>query len=989
MSGGEGEVAACESSNRFANVLRIAPAWLDGQAAGDELVVFLGHAGGHVGFDDAGADFVDGDGVGVEARELPAGEGELADGAAAFDLGVGLAEVRGVDGRELPAERAAQFAAVGQRGDFVEEAALLGHVGRLEQGAGEHELPVQREALRLEEVEVERTRHVLDQDQRAHRGQRVDDLLVVFLGLRQAEHVVDAAGHERFDLGGEGLAMVDDMVRAEGEAPVARVGPRGGGDDGEAGKAAGELDCDRADAAGAADDEERAARRGIAGELEAVEEHLPGGDGGEGQGGGFGERERGGLAADEALVHGVEFGVGAVAVDGAGVINLVARLEAGGVRPGLDHDAGGVPAKAERRAGAARPEAGADLGVDGIDGDGADRDEQVACAEGGARRFEVEQSIRVGDREMTGKGDGFHGVVVIVKLRKKRIFVIRQSGGRPCGHSWLIAGSEPACRSTEAETRYCRGGAGHENCFVPDILSAFPFGACYSSPAIMVEDAELLRAYAESRSQAAFTELVRRHISLVYAVALRQVGGDTHLAQDVTQKVFVDLARKAGGLSRRAVLSGWLYRGARFAASDVVRAEQRRRRREQETQLMRDTQESRPADVTDWEQVRPVLDETLAELNEADRDAVALRFFENRSFAEIGRALCLNEEAARKRVERALEKMHGLLMRRGIRSTLVALPAVLSGQVTGAAPAGLAATVAGGVLAGVGTGTGGAFLAFMSLTKLQVGLAVGVVAVATGGISWYYQAGQPAAKGEAPPAQVAAAPAAAPRSAPPGSPTVAAPATMPDAGPSASLRPVAVDPSAAAQQVAQARRAILRLYGALYDKLGLNAEQREQLTQILVNDREASVDYATANAALGRDASQDPEGFTFMVNQTRQPLKDQVIALLGVDAYVEFVLGDVAVRQAAVIDRMQKSLKPAGSRLSAAQAAQLQGVLQELGVHHVTDAVVARASLFLSEPQMEALQAIQARRAHAEQKPKVQQAIQANLSGATTVPGSK
>ena len=104
----------------------------------------------------------------------------------------------------------------------------------------------------------------------------------------------------------------------------------------------------------------------------------------------------------------------------------------------------------------------------------------------------------------------------------------------------------------------------------------------------MTEDSELLRRYAEKKSQDAFAELVRRRIGLVYAVAVRQCGGDAHLAEDVTQKVFADLARKAAELAGRPVLSGWLYRSAQFAASDVVRGERRRRAREEENHIMND-----------------------------------------------------------------------------------------------------------------------------------------------------------------------------------------------------------------------------------------------------------------------------------------------------------------------------------------------------------------------------------------------------------------
>ena len=148
----------------------------------------------------------------------------------------------------------------------------------------------------------------------------------------------------------------------------------------------------------------------------------------------------------------------------------------------------------------------------------------------------------------------------------------------------------------------------------------------------MLDDVELLRLYAEERSEAAFTELVGRRIDLVYAVALRRTGGDAHRAQDAAQRVFTDLARKAAALAQRPTLTGWLYRSAQFAAADLMRSEQRRQAREMEAQRMDEIQ-NQAGGEPDWRELRPVLDETLAELNERDRDAVLLRFFEQRPFA--------------------------------------------------------------------------------------------------------------------------------------------------------------------------------------------------------------------------------------------------------------------------------------------------------------------------------------------------------------------
>ena len=258
----------------------------------------------------------------------------------------------------------------------------------------------------------------------------------------------------------------------------------------------------------------------------------------------------------------------------------------------------------------------------------------------------------------------------------------------------------------------------------------------------MIEDSELLRRYAEDRSEAAFAELVKRRVGLVYSVAVRQCGGDAHLAEDVTQRVFSDLARKAAELAARPVLSGWLYRSAQFAASDVVRSERRRRAREEENYLMNETIAG-AADAgasADWEKLRPVIDAAMAELGEEDRDAVALRFLEEKSFAEIGRRLEVSEEAARKRVTRAVGKLQGLLARRGVTSTEAALVLVLANQAAATVPAGLAASVTSGALAGAGlagmAAAGGGVAIFMGTTKLTVGL-IGAAAIAGIGAAWW------------------------------------------------------------------------------------------------------------------------------------------------------------------------------------------------------------------------------------------------------------
>ncbi len=221
--------------------------------------------------------------------------------------------------------------------------------------------------------------------------------------------------------------------------------------------------------------------------------------------------------------------------------------------------------------------------------------------------------------------------------------------------------------------------------------------------------------------------MVRRHVNLVYSAALRRCAGDAHLAQDVAQSVFTDLARKAGSLAGRESLTGWLYTSAHFASAKIVRAESRRREREE--QFMRQPA-SQPAPEMDWEKIRPVLDDVMHELKAADREAILLRFFENRPFAEVGAKLGLNENAARMRVDRALEKLRSVLARRGI-ATTGALASVVSANAVQLAPASLAATLATASITASQTGATLAILKLMTATKLTLGLTALVALGAT------------------------------------------------------------------------------------------------------------------------------------------------------------------------------------------------------------------------------------------------------------------
>ncbi len=241
----------------------------------------------------------------------------------------------------------------------------------------------------------------------------------------------------------------------------------------------------------------------------------------------------------------------------------------------------------------------------------------------------------------------------------------------------------------------------------------------------MTTDQELLREFAQTRSEETFAEMVRRYVNLVYSTALRRTGGDAYLAQDVAQIVFADLARKASSLCRRESLSGWLYTSAHFASAKVVRTEVRRREREE--RFMREpANESAPE--ADWAQLRPVLDEAMHELKDADREAILLRYFENRPFTEVGARLGLNENTARMRVERALDKLRGLLCKRGIETT-ASLASLVSAHAVQVAPAHLAATLtAASMTAAAQTGVTLTILKLMTATQIKVG--IGALAVA-------------------------------------------------------------------------------------------------------------------------------------------------------------------------------------------------------------------------------------------------------------------
>lgn len=208
----------------------------------------------------------------------------------------------------------------------------------------------------------------------------------------------------------------------------------------------------------------------------------------------------------------------------------------------------------------------------------------------------------------------------------------------------------------------------------------------------MQSDAELLAEYAARQSEAAFARLVERHVALVHSAALRQVG-DPHLAQEVTQAVFIILARKAGRLGGKTVLAGWLCRTAHLVARDALKLERRRQQREH-TAYLESAMHQPDADTqAAWQQLAPLLDEAVAKLSDADRAALVLRYYEQRPLDEVGAALGVGADAAQKRVSRALEKLRKLFAKRGVKSTAALIASAIAANAVQAAPVGLAAAV--------------------------------------------------------------------------------------------------------------------------------------------------------------------------------------------------------------------------------------------------------------------------------------------------------
>jgi RNA polymerase sigma factor (sigma-70 family) len=249
-------------------------------------------------------------------------------------------------------------------------------------------------------------------------------------------------------------------------------------------------------------------------------------------------------------------------------------------------------------------------------------------------------------------------------------------------------------------------------------------------------DMELVRDYVRLNSEAAFAELVQRHINLVYSVAMRHIGIAAQ-AEEVTQAVFIILVRKAAGLSPDTILEGWFYETTRLTSLSVMRSERRRQFREQEA-YMQSTLAKSPDDPI-WPQLSPLLDEAMSHLGKKDRDVMLLRYFKGKNVREVAEALQINESAAQQRILRTLEKLRNYFAKRGVNSTTSVIAGAISANSVQAAPVTLAKAVTAVAIAKGAAASGSTLtlikgaLKIMAWTKAKTAFVAGVVVLIAAG----------------------------------------------------------------------------------------------------------------------------------------------------------------------------------------------------------------------------------------------------------------
>ncbi len=504
----------------------------------------------------------------------------------------------------------------------------------------------------------------------------------------------------------------------------------------------------------------------------------------------------------------------------------------------------------------------------------------------------------------------------------------------------------------------------------------------------MTDDAGLLRKYAESRDESAFSEFVRRNVDFVYSAAFRQTGGDRHLAEDVAQKVFVAAAQKAATLGSHPVVGAWLYQATRYAAIDAMRSRRRRQSRESAAGQMTE-QISGPDAHREWDRVSPELDKIVASLRESDRDAVILRFFGGKSFADIGVQLHISEGAARMRVERALDKLRVRLSRRGIVSSCAALSAILAEKSVMAAPAGvgtaaiataLGAPAAGGLAAALGA------LQFMTSAKIALSVAT-LVALAS--IAAAIHEHRHALVAEQALADAARAhPAARHESAMTGPHADQAQTQTDRTAQGGAVAPAAGNPGSQfaallklldspAMQKQTEILAEMRLdgqYSAFFKNLNLTPDQIDQFKSLLVEKEMVGFDSMSAAHQQGIDAANNPRAFFQAVAEAEKTVDAQISSLLGTDGYGQFQQYQQTISARNTSNLLNQALSYTSTPLTDAQT---NGVIQvltqygtpplppdnpfsaldgDLGIIKLNEQGLAQIQGILTAPQVQALQ---------------------------------
>jgi uncharacterized protein (TIGR03435 family) len=248
-------------------------------------------------------------------------------------------------------------------------------------------------------------------------------------------------------------------------------------------------------------------------------------------------------------------------------------------------------------------------------------------------------------------------------------------------------------------------------------------------------DMDLLRQYAEQNSDTAFATLVSRHLNLVHSAALRKTG-DPDAAEEITQAVFIILAQKAARISDKTILPGWLYQTARLTAAGFLKSKGRRARREHEAFMQTELRAAAPDEA--WEQLAPLLDDAMGQLGEKERAAVVLRFFDGKSFAEVSMASGVTENAAKKRVAHALEKLRKFFTKRGVVLNTGIIAGAISAKAVQAAPAALTKSIAA-IAITKGAAAGGSTLTLiegalkiMAWTKTKTAIVAGLSVLIAG-----------------------------------------------------------------------------------------------------------------------------------------------------------------------------------------------------------------------------------------------------------------